>query len=98
MTRKRYIKLIMGRGESRNRANFLAFWNRTAKGLSYEEAFDQYTNPAPIETKFSFSETEKAIQSVTEQIYKIAIESAIGVSEAARRVRSAILNEVRQDE
>ena len=70
MTRKRFIKLLMANGYSRNGANEIAA-DALKDGYSYAEAYDHVTRLLPLIEAFS-KRLPDAIRAATEAIAKIA--------------------------
>ena len=70
MTRKRFIKLLMSKGYSRNGANEIAD-GVLKDGYSYAEAYDQITRLLPLVQAIT-PEITDAIKKATEVIAKVA--------------------------
>lgn len=79
MTRKRFVKLLMAEGYSRNSANKIAD-DVLADGLTYAEGYDMVIRLQPLIDSLTASLPE-AIRYVTEAISKFAI--AIGEAAGA---------------
>ena len=70
MTRKRFIKLLMAEGYSRNEANQIAEDVR-ADGLTYAEGFDQVTRMLPV-IQEALQRMMEAVQPVVDAIWKVS--------------------------
>jgi hypothetical protein len=70
MTRKRFIKLLMAKGYSRNGANEIAT-DVLKDGYTYAEAYDQLTRILPLVQAIT-PEVTDAIKKATEAIAKVA--------------------------
>ena len=78
MTRKRFVKLLMAEGYSRNSANDIA-GDVVKDGYSYAEGYDHVTRLLPLVQAFC-EKLPTAVRAATEAFSKLA--TAIG--EAAR--------------
>ena len=85
MTRKRFIKLSMSAGFSRNKANLIA-WCCRQQGFSYSKYYDRYLKPRIAfscsckKLNSSFSELEKTAKKAAES-FKLMLENIKGVIE-----------------
>jgi hypothetical protein len=70
MTRKRFIKLLMAKGYSRNGANEIAA-DVLKDGYTYAEAYDQLTRILPL-IEAICKQLPDAVRAATEAIAKIA--------------------------
>lgn len=68
MTRKRFVKLLMAEGYSRNSANKIA-QDVLADGMTYAEGFDQVTRMLPV-IQEALQRMSEAIQPVVDAIWK----------------------------
>ncbi|SCJ78807.1 Uncharacterised protein [uncultured Flavonifractor sp.] len=81
MTRKRFVKLIMARGISRNEANELA--GRVVDAcVSYKDAYKAYTTSLP--------KVFDTIRTAVEAIQRVANAICIGMSAFAEAFSSAL--------
>lgn len=78
MTRKRFVKLLMSQGYSRNGANEIAIASRAIKD-SYEEAYRHYTNLNSLSAHVQ--PLTEALNSLTKAVTKIV--SSFGVAASA---------------
>lgn len=65
MTRKRFVKLMMAEGYSRNTANLMA-WKAAAQGVSYQKTYDAATGMSRLIKKL-----KKALVPVCEAAIKM---------------------------
>ena len=70
MTRKRFIKLLMAEGYSRNSANKIAEDVRN-DGMTYAEGFDQATKMLPV-IQDTLQRMMDAIQPVVDAIWRVS--------------------------
>lgn len=88
MTRKRFIKLLMAEGYSRNSANNIA-GDVLKDGRSYAEAYDQITRLLPLMQAMA-APIADAVKKMTEAIGRVTRAVAEAVSAAAEAFSAAM--------
>lgn len=90
MTRKRFVKLLMAHGYSRNSANRIA--DATLKdGYSYAEGYDQVTRILPL-VKAMTPVVVDAVHTAAEYIGRVA-RAVCDAASAAIQAFNAVMNE-----
>lgn len=84
MTRKRYIKLLMARGTSRNEAQAFAR-EVVAEGISYQQDYDEIIGFATLfdKSEIAYKDAIAAIQRIVDEGLPAFIEAVKKMSEAA---------------
>ncbi len=89
MTRKRFVKLCMSKGYSRNTANSLAR-HAQEDGTSYETALQQVEFADQLMRAIDWEAFGRAMNSVIETMGKIAAAAGKAVEAAASAFREAL--------
>ena len=88
MTRKRFIKLCMSKGHSRNRAEKLAA-DVIADGLSYDQGYARVLWMANIDWVKLGAAMNRTIEAVAEATRKLAIAAGQAMETIGRSIREA---------
>ena len=89
MTRKRFVKLCMSKGYSRNTAYLLAR-DAQENGTSYENALHQVEFAGQLVRAIDWEAFGRAMNSVNETVGKIAAATTKAVEAAASAFREAL--------
>ena len=86
MTRKRYVKLLMSMGHSRNFANYSAR-EVMKEGLSYQEDYNGYLE-AGLDQRISSADMQRAFRELSEAAGRAAEKMAVVVDALALGIRA----------
>ena len=88
MTRKRFIKLCMSKGYSRNYAVELAD-DVIADGMSYDQGMETVLLIANIDFTCLCDAMSRAVEGVTEAVRQMAVAVGQGIETIGRNIREA---------
>lgn len=89
MTRKRFIKLCMSKGYSRNSAEALAA-DALADGMSYEQAMETVLWVANTDWAEVGAAISRTIEAIAEAVRKVAIAAGQAIETIGRNIREAV--------